>query len=174
MNQMAVLYCLSLKLAEKKLAVVFSRGESTEVSANLAVRAEKLSYLPELIRETVENTEDAVEDAAQRLFLKPSIHILATRINAVAKEGALKIREVVLNHTEGFEGSEFKHGPNTILGFNTLYGPTDLERILRVVSSNLEKTVRDATSANLDGDAVSRLCQAYSTGPFDRNDTVWT
>ena len=111
------------------------------------------------------------------MWIMPFERTLATtRINAVAKEGALKIREVVLNHTEGFEGSEFKNGPNTILGFNTLYGPTDLERMLRVVSSNLEKTVKDVTSANLDGDSISRLCQALldsvlSTGttPFGLN-----
>lgn len=91
-----------------------------------------LSSLPALIRETLTSTEAAVDDAARLLYLKPSMHILATRLLAVAKEGALKIREVVLNHTEGYEASEFKHGPNTILGVNTVFG---IEAVLRYAES---------------------------------------
>ena len=62
--------------------------------------------------------------------MKPSIHILGTSLTGVAKEGALKIREVVLNHTEGYDAAEFKHGPNTILGKNTIYSLTDMEKLL--------------------------------------------
>ena len=91
-----------------------------------------LAALPPLIRETLSSTEAAVDDAARLLCLKPSMHILATRLLAVAKEGALKIREVVLNHTEGYEASEFKHGPNTILGVNTVFG---IEAVLRYAES---------------------------------------
>jgi glucosamine 6-phosphate synthetase-like amidotransferase/phosphosugar isomerase protein len=91
-----------------------------------------LSSLPALIRETLTSTSDAVDEAARLLYLKPSMHILGTRLLAVAKEGALKIREVVLNHTEGFEASEFKHGPNTILGVNTVFG---IEAVLRYAQS---------------------------------------
>lgn len=91
-----------------------------------------LPVLPSLIRETLTSTEAAVDDAARLLYLKPSMHILATRLLAVAKEGALKIREVVLNHTEGYEASEFKHGPNTILGVNTVFG---IEAVRRYAES---------------------------------------
>src|SRR5207237_10040994 len=90
MNQIVVFYCLALHLAEKR-------------GADVALRREKLLSLPELVRETVASTDADIEVAAKLLHLCPSIHLLATRISAVAKEGALKIREVVLNHTEGFE-----------------------------------------------------------------------
>src|SRR5439155_6324642 len=89
----------------------------------------RLGELPRLIRDTLASTAEDVDTAARLLFLRPSLHILATRLLAAAKEGALKIREVVLNHTEGFEGSEFKHGPNTILGVNTIYGIDDVARL---------------------------------------------
>ena len=49
---------------------------------------------------------------------------------SVALEGALKVREIVLNHAQGLEASEFKHGPNTILGFNTLLGIDQVEQLL--------------------------------------------
>jgi glucosamine 6-phosphate synthetase-like amidotransferase/phosphosugar isomerase protein len=73
------------------------------------------------------NTIDDITDVSLRYYLKPSIHILGTSLLGLAKEGALKIREVVLNHTEGYDAAEFKHGPNTILGRNTLYSLIDLE-----------------------------------------------
>jgi len=107
-NQLAMMYGLAHELA--------------------GVSASGLDELPRLVRATLDTTRDAVDEAAKLLYLKPSMHILATRLLAIAKEGALKIREVVLNHTEGFEGSEFKHGPNTILGVNTIFGLDDVQR----------------------------------------------
>ena len=86
------------------------------------------------VRTVIEFTLRAVEvdtdEVALKLFLKPSIHILGTSLIGIAKEGALKIREVVLNHTEGYDSAEFKHGPNTILGKNTIFSLTDMERLL--------------------------------------------
>lgn len=79
---------------------------------------------------TLKNIDVPVADVAYKLFMKPSIHILGTSLTGVAKEGALKIREVVLNHTEGYDAAEFKHGPNTILGKNTIYSLTDMEKLL--------------------------------------------
>lgn len=79
---------------------------------------------------TLKNIDVPVADVAYKLFMRPSIHILGTSLTGVAKEGALKIREVVLNHTEGYDAAEFKHGPNTILGKNTIYSLTDMEKLL--------------------------------------------
>ncbi|MCA8922461.1 MAG: SIS domain-containing protein [Planctomycetes bacterium] len=79
---------------------------------------------------TLRSVEEAVSEVALRLFLKPSMHILGTSLIGSAKEGALKVREVVLNHCEGYDSADFKHGPNTILGKNTIFSLTDLERLL--------------------------------------------
>ena len=79
---------------------------------------------------TLKNIDVPVADVAYKLFMRPSIHILGTSLTGIAKEGALKIREVVLNHTEGYDAAEFKHGPNTILGKNTIYSLTDMEKLL--------------------------------------------
>ncbi|MBP5407261.1 SIS domain-containing protein [bacterium] len=84
---------------------------------------------------TLKNIDVPVTDVANKLFLRPSIHILGTSLTGIAKEGALKIREVVLNHTEGYDAAEFKHGPNTILGKNTIFSLNDMEKLL----SNLIK-----------------------------------
>ncbi|HEY8078706.1 MAG TPA: SIS domain-containing protein [Labilithrix sp.] len=147
MNQMVVFYCLALHVAERR-------------GVDVAVRREKLPSLPDLVRETVASTDADLEVAAKLLYLCPSIHLLATRISAVAKEGALKIREVVLNHTEGFEASEFKHGPNTILGFNTVLGPAGVDAMLKRLGFELCEMVAKATEAGLGADGVARIIQA--------------
>jgi glucosamine 6-phosphate synthetase-like amidotransferase/phosphosugar isomerase protein len=143
MNQMVVFYCLALHVAALRGVDVTSRRE-------------KLRALPALIRETFDSTDADIEVAAEMLHLRPSIHLLATRITAVAKEGALKIREVVLNHTEGFEASEFKHGPNTILGFNTVLGPLEVDAMLK----HLGRVLQEIAKAGLGAESVQRLVQA--------------
>ena len=89
-----------------------------------------ISRVKSVLEFTLSDVEEATSEVALRLFLKPSIHILGTSLIGLAREGALKIREVVLNHTEGYDGAEFKHGPNTILGKNTIFSVHDLERLL--------------------------------------------
>jgi glucosamine 6-phosphate synthetase-like amidotransferase/phosphosugar isomerase protein len=149
MNQMVVFYCLALHVAEV-------RGTAKD---QIESRRERLKSLPALLRETVASTDAELEMAAQLLYLRPSIHILATRVAAVAKEGALKIREVVLNHTEGFEASEFKHGPNTILGFNTVLGPAQVDAMLKHLGRALSLIVARAGEAGLGHESVARLMQ---------------
>ena len=115
LNQVAVLYVLaaSFSLTERKITANLERAKS-------------------LITETLRLCEGDVEAAAQRLYLEPSLHILGTGLIGLAREGALKIREVVLNHAEGYDAAEFKHGPNTILGKNTLFSIQDLAGLLEV------------------------------------------
>ncbi|HWR11098.1 MAG TPA: SIS domain-containing protein [Rectinemataceae bacterium] len=113
MNQLAILYLMasSLVLPEREVK-------------------EKLLAAKKLMEDSIEATIGDIETAAARLYAKPSIHILGTGLIGLAREGALKIREVVLNHTEGYDAAEFKHGPNTILGRNTLFSLSDMENLL--------------------------------------------
>lgn len=115
LNQVAILYVLaaSFSLTERKIAANLERAK-------------------ELIAETLRNCEGDIEEAAGRLYLEPSLHLLGTGLIGLAREGALKIREVVLNHAEGYDAAEFKHGPNTILGKNTLFSIQDLASLLEV------------------------------------------
>lgn len=117
-NQLLVLYILALRLGEK-----LAKDKLVKLPPEkLKKYAASLYQIPELIEETINSTRGAVQQAGVDLYLEPSVHILATGMQGIAREGALKVREVVLNHTEGFESPEFKHGPNTILGVNTIFG----------------------------------------------------
>ncbi len=165
-NQLTVFYCLAVRLAERRLTT----GHVIEGQAGgeeLSERNLSLPALPRLIRETIEQTGPAIEEAAQLLYLRPSMHLLATRLLAVAKEGALKIREVVLNHTEGIEGSEFKHGPNTILGFNTIYGPLQLESAMRMLASAVETVVARGQQADCAPEDLPRLARLALESVFE-------
>jgi glutamine---fructose-6-phosphate transaminase (isomerizing) len=147
MNQVLLLYYLAIKVGEFKMSHMKKGSEQTALKRELERRRETLNFIPDLIDETIKTTETQVEIMADSLFMQPSIHILATKISSVAEEGALKIRETVLNHTQGIESSEFKHGPNTILGFNTIFGTKDLEYFIKynknLISYALERTQKE-------------------------------
>jgi glutamine---fructose-6-phosphate transaminase (isomerizing) len=168
MNQMVVFYCLALHVAERRLA------SDATMTHDLQVRREKLPSLPALLRETFDSTDADVQVAAKLLYLCPSIHLLATRISAVAKEGALKIREVVLNHTEGFEASEFKHGPNTILGFNTVLGPRRVDAMLKRLGFLLRNLVAQAAEAGMPAESVERLIQSATDSVLSPTSTPFS
>jgi glucosamine 6-phosphate synthetase-like amidotransferase/phosphosugar isomerase protein len=122
-SQIAVLYVLaaSFSLTERAIVANLTRARALIASALAA-------------------TAGDVEAAAERLHLEPSLHILGTGLIGLAREGALKVREVVLNHAEGYDAAEFKHGPNTILGKNTLFSIHDLAGLLEVYESRRGET----------------------------------
>ena len=118
--------------ATKSFSAQLSLFYLLAASMNQAVRPpqQKLEKIKHLIDHTLKTCEEDVTEVMLKFFLKPSIHILGTSLIGIAREGALKIREVVLNHAEGYDAAEFKHGPNTILGKNTLYSFLDMEKLL--------------------------------------------
>ncbi|MFZ2957284.1 MAG: SIS domain-containing protein [Candidatus Ozemobacteraceae bacterium] len=125
-----------------------------------------LRRVPDLIEKTLKTTQKETDEIANDLYLKPSMHILATRILGIAKEGALKIREVVLNHTEGFEGSEFKHGPNTILGVNTVFGLDSIQTILDTFCNAVMSALQRPEGRSLDGFSIQRLFASVADYAF--------
>ncbi|MBF0543975.1 MAG: SIS domain-containing protein [Candidatus Riflebacteria bacterium] len=156
MNQLLVLYILAIKLDEH-----LSKNRNRFLN-----NIEDLNKIPGLIERTIKANRKEIEEISENIFLKPSIHILATRIFGVAKEGALKIREIVLNHTEGFESSEFKHGPNTILGINTIFGVDSMRILLGKFGGALSGILNDPQGRNLSGEAVARLFKSAAEWAF--------
>lgn len=158
MNQMAMLYGLALRLGERRLALLPAGDPRREtMAAELRERAARFERLPTLLRAALDGTADAVERAADMLYLAPSLHILGTRLSGVAMEGALKIREVVLNHCQGYEASEFKHGPNTILGFNTVLGPLHVDALLREAGAAIDGLFAEAAAGGDISEARRRV-----------------
>lgn len=160
-NQLLVLYIMALRLGER-----FAKDKLVALPPErLRKYAESLYLIPELIEETINNTRDAVQQAGRDLYLEPSIHILATGMQGLAREGALKVREVVLNHTEGFESPEFKHGPNTILGVNTIFGMEGVGALVDKFADTI-KYAAGRPGKKLPPESVYRIFRAVSDYAF--------
>ncbi len=140
-NQIALFYYLAIKVAEANLKTTKFKNKQDKIAAERALkkRFKSIDDIPELIRATINISKEQIEYVASKIYQEPSMHILATKITGVAKEGALKIRETVLNHTEGGEASEFKHGPNTILGKNTVFGIKNVKAMLKHYNKTIDR-----------------------------------
>jgi len=142
MNQITLFYYLAIKTAQMKLEEIdnnLTQEQRIRRQQELDDYFASLAKIPSLLKETLDNVSGEIEFMAGKIYMEPSIHILATKISGVAMEGALKIRETVLTHAEGREASEFKHGPNTILGKNTVFGVKHLRSLLRYFSENIDE-----------------------------------
>ncbi len=172
MNQITLLYYLAIRTARMKLEEGLDpvdAQQAREQLARLEAREKTLVNIPSLIRETLDNTSDIIDSIAAQIYMEPSLHILATKISGVAMEGALKIRETVLNHAEGREASEFKHGPNTILGRNTVYGFKHLRSFVRAFGEVMEEVEQKAEALSISRAATRDILKAVIDHMFTGN-----
>ncbi|MCK4339367.1 MAG: SIS domain-containing protein [Candidatus Cloacimonetes bacterium] len=172
-NQITLLYYLAIRTAEVRLkhmkANSYDKKEIEKLEQQITQRFETLDYIPNIIRETINTTQAQIENVAEQIFLEPSIHILATKLSPVAQEGALKIRETVLNHTEGKEGAEFKHGPNTILGENTVFGIWNIESLMKKYNKAIEFIYSETKSDDvITEEDIPKVITALGDYVFDR------
>ncbi len=105
--QLAVLYLLALYESAR-----LGRMDATELAARIA----ELRALPDRIaaqldpwREQMAALAHTYRSAATFLYLGRGIHY------AIAREGALKLKEASYVHAEGYPSGELKHGPNALL-----------------------------------------------------------
>ena len=105
--QLAVLFLLGLYEAQR-----LGRMDSTELAANIA----RLQALPGSIEEQLDGWRTQMAALASKynsartfLFLGRGIHY------AIAREGALKLKEASYVHAEGYPVGELKHGPNALV-----------------------------------------------------------
>jgi glucosamine--fructose-6-phosphate aminotransferase (isomerizing) len=106
--QLAVLYLLALYEAQQR-----GRMDGTAAAAHIHL----LNTVPAQIEEQIDGWRDQVatlvhdkyKSAASFLFLGRGIHF------AIAREGALKVKESSYVHAEGYPTGELKHGPNAMV-----------------------------------------------------------
>lgn len=172
MNQITLFYYLSIRIADMKLQELEPELEPELRKARteqLKRRYKSLGDIPMLLKETVLKTDDMIDMMAGKIYMEPSLHILATKISGVAMEGALKIRETVLNHTEGREASEFKHGPNTILGKNTVFGVKHVRSFVRAFSKMIDDIDEQAEAKEIPQKEQKELLKALADYVFTHN-----
>jgi len=109
-TQVTILYLMALFLARK-------RGRMTsEVTRSYLKR---LLQLPEAIEKNLSTWDGLAEQfgavhfqAEKFLYLGRGVHY------AIAREGALKLKEISYAHAEGYPVGELKHGPNALVDEN--------------------------------------------------------
>jgi glucosamine--fructose-6-phosphate aminotransferase (isomerizing) len=110
-GQLLNLYLLSLLAAELRNAIT---------PAELQARLEELHGLPARIEEQLPGWESAVRGVSERYRAAKNFLYLGRGVHyAVAREGALKLKESAYLHAEGYPSGELKHGPNALVAEGT-------------------------------------------------------
>ena len=106
-TQLTILYLMALFLARK-------RGRMTsEVTRSYLQR---LLKLPEAIEKNLSAWDRLAEGFGQVHFKAEKFLYLGRGVHyAIAREGALKLKEISYAHAEGYPVGELKHGPNALV-----------------------------------------------------------
>jgi glucosamine--fructose-6-phosphate aminotransferase (isomerizing) len=106
-TQLAVLYTLALHLAR-------FRGRMTQQAAELHGR--QLQQIPRLIGAALPGWQKQIEALAPQLASSSTLLYLGRAAHyAIAREGALKLKESAYLNAEGYPAGELKHGPNALV-----------------------------------------------------------
>lgn len=96
------------------LAVWFGQLHNTHINRRKEY-IKNIRQLPQQIQKCIAITEKN-KDALLDLLMKENLFILGKgKSEAIAKEGALKIKEISYIHAEGYSASALKHGPFALL-----------------------------------------------------------
>ncbi len=105
--QLIVLYLLSLHLAQRKQRLT---------SVQIAARINELHAVPDQLASQLNGWHTSIDiiaaryqDAKTFLYLGRGIHY------AIAREGALKLKESAYLHAEAYPSGELRHGPNALV-----------------------------------------------------------
>ena len=104
-TQLAALILLTLSLAK-------ARGLNPKLRSRVI---EGLRSLPEAIRETLELKDQIVEMAPEVASKDNALFLGRGIFYPVAKEGALKLKEISYIHAEAYPAGELKHGPLALI-----------------------------------------------------------
>lgn len=105
--QLAVLRLLSLFAAQSRDVLV-----EGELAAALAA----LRGVPTAIAAQLDGWSEATKELAERYYDAKTLLFLGRGIHyAIAREGALKLKESSYIHAEGYPTGELKHGPNALV-----------------------------------------------------------
>ena len=105
--QLLVLRLLSLEAADARGAI-----DATEMERQLA----ELWEIPPMIERQLEGWRQITERLAARYSSAKTLLYLGRGIHyAIAREGALKLKESSYMHAEGYPAGELKHGPNALV-----------------------------------------------------------
>lgn len=102
------------------LALMSAVARGVIDQSEFALRLEEAAKLPVKIESQLQGWDDAMREVANQyrdaknfLYLGRGLHY------AIAREGALKLKESAYLHAEGYPSGELKHGPNALVAEGT-------------------------------------------------------
>lgn len=151
--QLAVLYLLALYEA-----VRLNLMDAAQLSAHIT----QLRALPAAIEAQLSGWRSASAALAQKhrnaasfLFLGRGVHY------AIAREGALKLKEASYIHAEGYPSGELKHGPNALVSESVpLVALATVDQALEASVVRYEKTVQLLEDMKAQGASVIAIANA--------------
>jgi glucosamine--fructose-6-phosphate aminotransferase (isomerizing) len=106
-TQLTALYMLALFLAAQK---------ETLTAAEVTVRVQALSELPDLIEKSLDRFNTEAEAISADFYHDQTVVFLGRGVHyPIALEGALKLKEISYVHAEGYPTGEFRHGPTALI-----------------------------------------------------------
>jgi glucosamine--fructose-6-phosphate aminotransferase (isomerizing) len=106
-TQLTILYLMALFLARK-------RGRMTSEVTRFDLQ--RLNQLPDAIDANLSQWDGLAEEFGRRHFKAEKFLYLGRGVHyAMAREGALKLKEISYAHAEGYPVGELKHGPNALV-----------------------------------------------------------
>jgi glucosamine--fructose-6-phosphate aminotransferase (isomerizing) len=150
---LAVLYLLGLYEARR-----LGRMDTPELAANI----ERLQALPACIEAQLDGWRERMAALAHKyssahtfLYLGRGIHY------AIAREGALKLKEASYVHAEGYPTGELKHGPNALVSESVpLVAVATVDREIEASVVRYEKTLQLLSDMKAQGARVIAIANA--------------
>jgi glucosamine--fructose-6-phosphate aminotransferase (isomerizing) len=154
--QLAVLYLLAL-YEGARLGRMDSAAVSTHIAELTALPGELAAQL-DAWRQQAAALAKKYASAATFLYLGRGIHY------AIAREGALKMKESSYVHAEGYPVGELKHGPNALVSDRVpLVVLATVDRTLEASVLRYEKTLQLLADMKTQGAHVIALADAGDT-----------
>ena len=151
------------------IAVWFSQVKGTHEEKRRKIIAD-LHQLPVQLSSTLsEENRNILYQTASPLRKAPSMFLLGKgKEEAIAKEGALKLKEIAHIHAEGYSTAALKHGPFGLLESNMPVLILDLGEEFRDKTANAraEVAARDAHIINLCDIPEESVCALESNATF--------
>ena len=154
------------------LAIYFAETmEESEVKV-LNLKKEILE-LPKKIEETLK-CEERIKAFGHRIYQEKDVFFLGRGIDeTVAREAALKLKEISYIHAESYPAGELKHGPIALIenGITVISIITDPKLVEKTVSNIEEVITRGAktlviTNQNIDSKLFDTVIRIPETDPF--------
>jgi glucosamine--fructose-6-phosphate aminotransferase (isomerizing) len=154
-NQCVILVMIAVWFSQNRGTCIEKRKKIIKDLRNLSIQTENILYNSEKVRELVYKIKDT-----------KSMFLLGKRKQeAIAKEGALKLKEVAYIHAEGFNSSSLKHGSFALI-------VNDLPIIIIDIEDEHRDKNRNAYQEVLARDAhVIRISDIEGELLIEKNDT---